>query len=146
MELTLPAGHAYPAVQLPVQAAVVSVVALPYVPPGHSEQDAAPVREYCPAGHGLLWYKSVPVGQKYPGMEEAWRHMQQERPHRGTSGQSTILTEDGGSPQGAPQAPTYRQRRVPNTNCWLAQARHHTALRGNRNTWSTSFGMFLQST
>ena len=39
-----PGGHAYPAVQLPVQAAVTRPVAAPYLPPGHGPLQVAVVR------------------------------------------------------------------------------------------------------
>ncbi len=47
-----PAGHAYPALQLPLHAALVKPRTPPNVPPGHGVAEAAaPVGQYEPAGH-----------------------------------------------------------------------------------------------
>jgi hypothetical protein len=51
--VTDPTGHAYPAVQLPVQPAVVRATDDPYSPAGQLVQLAEPCKEYLPAGHAL---------------------------------------------------------------------------------------------
>ena len=85
-----PAGHQYPAVQLPeqlgddrpvvapkvpagqgaVQAAIVSPVLAPYTPAGQGEHTPAPAREYCPAGHSTAVALVLPGGQACPA--EHW--------------------------------------------------------------------------
>ena len=53
VSLTLPAGHAKPAVQVPLHTADVSPVVLPYLPPGHgavhAADDSAVAAPYTPA-------------------------------------------------------------------------------------------------
>ena len=44
--LVLPAAHAYPAVQLPLHAAVAAPGVAPNVPPGHNVQALAPAKLY----------------------------------------------------------------------------------------------------
>ena len=53
VELVLPAGHAYPALHTPLHDADGKHVSLPYVPPGHTVQVAAPPALYLPAGHAV---------------------------------------------------------------------------------------------
>ncbi len=64
---------------MPGQAAarVVSPDVVPYLPPGHSEQAAAPAALYCPAGHKATVALTVPAGHAYPaeqvqGQAVAW--------------------------------------------------------------------------
>ncbi len=51
MALVDPAGQAYPAVQLPLHAAVGRPFELPYCPAMHGEQTAAPETLKYPAAH-----------------------------------------------------------------------------------------------
>ena len=67
--LTLPAGQAYPALQLPLHAAVVIIVAPPYTPAGHREHDGAPLSAYCPVPHTLAVALTLPAGQAYPALQ-----------------------------------------------------------------------------
>ncbi len=85
----LPAGHAYPAVQFPLQAGVDSPDAEPKVPTGqaavqlalairgnapnrpagHTVHDPAPERLYRPAGHGDTVAMVDPAGHAYPAVQ-----------------------------------------------------------------------------
>ena len=51
--LPVPAGQAYPAVQLPLQLGLVLPVVEPNLPAGHGvHADAPPAVTNCPSGHG----------------------------------------------------------------------------------------------
>ena len=63
-----PALHTYPAVQLPVHAAVVRPAVEPYRPAGQSVQEPAPAREYLPATHWDAVPVVDPAGQAYPAV------------------------------------------------------------------------------
>jgi hypothetical protein len=66
-----PAGHAYPAVQLPEQAAVVRPEVSPYVPAGHAPEHLAVLRRAAspnvPCGHRVQALEAgrlyLPTGQ-----------------------------------------------------------------------------------
>ena len=64
-----PPGHAYPAVQLPVQAAEGRPLVAPYVPPGQSVQTAAPAWEYVPAGQTDAVALVDPAAHAYPAVQ-----------------------------------------------------------------------------
>jgi hypothetical protein len=88
--LVLPAGQAYPALQLPVHvgavrpptapklpavhrpvhAALVSPVDDPYVPAGHWVHTPAPVKLYVPAEHTVAVGDVDPKGHAYPAVHE----------------------------------------------------------------------------
>jgi hypothetical protein len=65
-----PAGHAYPALQLPLHAALVKPRAAPKVPPGHGVAEAAaPVGQYEPAGQASTHVSlavALPPAHVYP--------------------------------------------------------------------------------
>jgi hypothetical protein len=63
-----PAGHADPALQLPVQAAVPNPADEPNAPSGHWVQDPAPAPLYCPAGQMDAVALVLPAGQAYPAV------------------------------------------------------------------------------
>jgi hypothetical protein len=64
-----PAGHAYPAMQLPLQAAVLAPEATPNLPAGHSLHDHAPATLYCPAVHMDAVAFLDPEGHAYPAVQ-----------------------------------------------------------------------------
>ena len=64
--LVEPAGHAYPAVQVPVQFGDGIAVVLPNLPAGHGVQLCTPTALYVPIGHGDPVPLMEPAGQKYP--------------------------------------------------------------------------------
>ncbi len=64
-----PAGHAYPALQLPLHAALASAVSLPYRPAGQSLQAETPPTEYWPGEHGAEVAVVDPGTQAYPGAQ-----------------------------------------------------------------------------
>jgi hypothetical protein len=67
--LTDPATHAYPAVQLPLQDALVRPDVAPKVPAGHALHMPAPAREYCPATHIAAVGDTLPVTHAYPAVQ-----------------------------------------------------------------------------
>ena len=89
VELVLPAGHAYPAVQLPehdgvhrpdtapnvppghrpVQADIASPVLAPYVPALQFVHVPAPAKLYLPTGHMTAVELVLPDGQAYPAVQ-----------------------------------------------------------------------------
>ena len=69
--LTLPSGHAYPAVQLPLQPLAFMASDSPKRPPGQGEHAGAPPTLYWPAGHLAAVALVEPSGQKYPALQLA---------------------------------------------------------------------------
>jgi hypothetical protein len=61
-----PAGHAYPALQFPLHAAVDCAVVPPYRPAAHAVHVPDPPRLYCPAGHGAAVALVDPATHTYP--------------------------------------------------------------------------------
>jgi hypothetical protein len=64
--LTDPAGHAYPALQFPLQPAVVRPGPLPNRPAGHPLHTPAAPTEYCPGLHTTAVATTDPDGHAYP--------------------------------------------------------------------------------
>jgi hypothetical protein len=62
-------GHAYPAVQFPLHAAVGMALALPYRPASQSVHTADPPKLYFPAGHWLCVADVDPVAHAYPATQ-----------------------------------------------------------------------------
>ena len=130
--LVLPAGQAYPAVQLPLHADDVNPPVAPYVPPGHWTHATAPARLYCPAAHAPLQAEVVsrevdpncPAGhcntttQEHKSIASAHDGSQQTPQQKGTPPTASL-------PPSLPAfIPGCRFRRL--LRC---TARHHTALR-----------------
>ncbi len=61
-----PAGHAYPAVQLPLHATVAMAAEAPKSPAGHGEHAPAPARLYRPAAQIAAVALVDPAGHAYP--------------------------------------------------------------------------------
>ena len=64
VEVTVPAGQAYPALQFPEQEAFGSARLEPYSPAGQSVQASADAREYVPRGHAAAVALVDPGTQK----------------------------------------------------------------------------------
>ena len=64
-----PGAHAYPALQLPVQRALVMPDTAPYRPAAQLLQTPAPPKLYCPAGHTIAVALVDPATQKYPAAQ-----------------------------------------------------------------------------
>lgn len=62
-------GHAYPAVQVPVQEGDVRPLLTPKVPPGHSLHWPAPARLYRPGGHISAVAEVEPGAHAYPAVQ-----------------------------------------------------------------------------
>jgi hypothetical protein len=76
---TEPAGHAFPATQLPLHSAVVRPASDPYLPPGHGGQDPTPPSLYVPAPHRDTIGLVDPAAHAYPA-EHAPVHSGNTRP------------------------------------------------------------------
>jgi hypothetical protein len=64
-----PATQKYPAVQLPLHAALDISFTPPYVPAGHALHEPAPPTLYCPAAHIAAVPLVDPAGQAYPALQ-----------------------------------------------------------------------------
>ena len=69
LELVDPAGHAYPALQLPEHPADAIAAVLPYSPAVQLVQLPAPVRLYWPARHVTAVALVDPAGHAYPAAQ-----------------------------------------------------------------------------
>ncbi len=69
MGLVDPAGHAYPAVQSPLQLAVPSPGAAPYRPAAQAVHTVDPAKLYVPAGHTSAVALVDPAGQTKPALQ-----------------------------------------------------------------------------
>ena len=69
MELVLPDGQAYPAVQLPEQAAVDRPAVAPYSPAAHAVHVPEPDKLKAPGGHCNAVLIVLPAGHAYPAVQ-----------------------------------------------------------------------------
>ena len=69
VSLVEPAGHAYPALQMPLHVAVAQAEWLPYRPAVQFKHCAAAFDEYVPGGHATAVALVEPAGHAYPAVQ-----------------------------------------------------------------------------